>query len=80
MNAYLGVIFQPFRDRGRMCGRIISHLSADGTTFPTRKGSNFNPVRRELLKEGEGVVDRFAVEDMVPEEQRGGRLGVTTSK
>jgi len=41
---------------------------------------NLNPVRRELLEEGEGTINYLAVEDMAPEEERGGRLEMTTSK
>lgn len=46
-----------------------TYLSADGTTFPTREGSNFDSVRCELLEESEGTVDYLAVEDMVSEEK-----------
>ena len=49
-----------------MGGREISNLSANSTTFPTREGSNLNPIGRELLEEGERAVDSFTVEDMVP--------------
>ena len=57
-----------------------AYLSTNGAAFPAGEGSNFNPIRCELLEEEEGVIDCFAVEDVIPEEKRGRRLEITTVK
>lgn len=53
-----------------------AHLSANSTAFPAGERPNFDPIRCEFLEKGEGAVDYFAVEDVVPEEKGGRRLEI----